>query len=171
MFATVLRRSPAARAPRFAYCLGTLALVLAFARSAKGEPSGCTNLDAVPVQFTIDYQSAIQGIFDNHCIECHAGKPPLPADLDLGAGGSWSHLINVSSSQDPLFTRVVPNRPEESLLFLKVNCDTPGLGHRMPFGAEPLQPEEQALILDWIVGGAPSSVTDTIFRGGFEIRG
>jgi hypothetical protein len=151
--------------------LGALMLVLPFARSANGDPGGCSNLDAVPVQFTIDYQSAIQGIFDNHCIECHAGKPPLPADLDLGAGGSWSHLINVSSAQDPSFTRVVPNRPELSLLFLKVNCDTPGLGHRMPFGAVPLQPEEQALILDWIAGGAPSSVTDTIFRGGFEIRG
>jgi hypothetical protein len=131
---------------------------------------GCANLDAIPIQFTIDYQSAIQGIFDNHCIECHEGKQP-PAGLDLSAGGSWSHLIGVPSSQDGTFTRVIPDRPELSLLFLKVNCDTPGVGHRMPLGRDPLLEEEQALILDWISEGAPSSTTDTIFRGEFEVRG
>jgi hypothetical protein len=147
--------------------------VVAIAHGAVSEPSasGCTNLDAVPIQFTIDYQSAIQGVFDNHCIECHSGDPPLPADLDLSAGSSWSHVFNVPSSQDPAFTRVVPDQPAQSLLFLKVNCDTPGVGHRMPFGGQPLQPEEQALIFDWITAGAPSTTTDVIFSGGFEIRG
>lgn len=153
--------------------LTALMPLIVFARSSAIEPaaSGCTNLDAVPVQFTIDYQSAIQGIFDNHCIECHSGDPPLPADLDLSAGGSWSHVFNVLSSQDPAFTRVVPNHPDQSLLFLKVNCDTPGVGQRMPFGGDPLQPEEQALIFDWIAAGAPSATTDVIFNGGFEVRG
>src|SRR5207342_201637 len=74
------------------HCMLAAAIpVFAFARGSALEPaaSGCTNLDAVPVQFTIDYQSAIQGIFDNHCIECHEGKDP-PAGLDLSAGVSWS---------------------------------------------------------------------------------
>lgn len=156
------------------HCLLAAAMPLSvFARGSAFDPtaSGCTSLDAVPVQFTIDYQSAIQGIFDNHCIECHAGDPPLPADLDLGAGASWSHIFNVPSSQDAAFTRVVPNHPDQSLLFLKVNCDTPGIGHRMPFGRDPLQPEEQALIFDWIAAGAPPTTTDVIFSGGFEGRG
>jgi hypothetical protein len=153
----------------FTVAIPALALLLASASAAAA--SGCTDLDAVPIQFTIDYQSAIQGIFDNHCIECHSGKPPLPADLDLSAGGSWSHLFNVPSSQDQAFTRVVPNQPYASLLFLKVNCDVPGVGNRMPFGRDPLQPEEQALILDWIAGGAPPTTTDTVFRSGFEARG
>lgn len=135
------------------------------------DASGCTNLDAVPVQFIIDYQSAIQGIFDSHCTQCHSGDPPLPAGLDLSAGGSWSHLFNVPSSQDPNFVRVVPNHPYQSLLFLKVNCDTPGVGVRMPYGGPPLPDAEQALILDWIAAGAPPATTDTVFRNGFEMRG
>ncbi|MEO7874515.1 MAG: hypothetical protein ABIR62_00170 [Dokdonella sp.] len=131
---------------------------------------GCTNLDAIPIQFTIDFQSAIQGVFDNHCIECHEGKDP-PAGLDLSAGGSWSHLIGIPSSQDAAFIRVMPDQPLASLLFLKVNCDIPGVGHRMPLNRDPLLEEEQALMLDWIRQGAPSATTDTIFRGEFEIRG
>lgn len=146
--------------------------ILAFARASAIEPaaSGCTNLDAVPIQFTIDYQSAIQGIFDNNCVQCHEGKNP-PGGLDLSPGGSWSHLINIPSAQNGTFIRVIPDRPLSSLLFLKINCDTPGVGARMPFGGDPLSEDEQALILDWISEGAPSSTTDTIFRGEFEIRG
>lgn len=142
-----------------------------FGSLAWPEADGCTNLDAVPVQSTIDYQSAIQGIFDNHCIECHSGDPPVPGDLDLSAGGSWSHLFDVQSAQNPAFVRVAPNRPLQSLLFLKVNCDTPRVGMRMPLGRPPLADDEQALILDWIAAGAPPTATDTVFRYGLELRG
>jgi mono/diheme cytochrome c family protein len=146
------------------------ALFVAPELSASVDAEGCTDLDGVPVQYVIDYQSAIQGIFDDNCIACHSGDKP-PAGLDLGAGGSWSHLVNVPSSQDPSFTRVIPNDPTRSLLFLKINCDTPGVGHRMPFGLEPLSDDDQALVLDWIAGGAPPTTTDGLFRSGFEQRG
>ncbi|MEP7043773.1 MAG: hypothetical protein ABI843_11965 [Dokdonella sp.] len=146
------------------------ALFLTRPAAAIGDAEGCTDLDGVPIQYVIDYQSAIQGIFDNNCIACHSGDKP-PAGLDLGAGGSWAHIVNVPSSQDPTFTRVIPDAPYQSLLFLKVNCDTPGVGHRMPFGQKPLSEDDQALLLDWIAGGAPSTTTDGIFRSGFELRG
>ena len=149
--------------------LGTLGALVATGGIASAA-SGCTDLDAVPVEYVIDYQAAIQGIFDNNCIECHSGDAP-PADLDLSPGGSWSHLVDVPSSQDPAYTRVLPNYPYQSLLFLKVNCDTPGVGQRMPFGGSPLSDSDQALILDWIAGGAPPTTTDGIFRSGFETRG
>lgn len=162
------------RVPRRAQVAVALAIAMALPGAGRAwsvsDASGCTSLDAVPIQYTIDYQSAIQGIFDAHCIACHSGDLP-PADLDLGAGGSWSHLFNVPSSQDAQVLRVVPNHPERSLLFLKVNCDAPGIGQRMPFGELPLDASEQALILDWISAGAPSSVTDAIFRNGLEMRG
>ena len=146
--------------------LGTLAVNQHIA----GAASGCTDLDAVPIEYVIDYQAAIQGIFDDNCIECHSGDAP-PADLDLSPGGSWSHLFRVPSWQDPSYTRVLPNYPYQSLLFLKVNCDTPGVGQRMPFGRLPLSAEDQALIADWIAEGAPPTTTDGIFRSGFETRG
>jgi len=137
---------------------------------AEPAAAGCTNLDSIPIAFTIDYQSAIQGIFDNHCVACHEGNDP-PAGLDLSAGGSWSHLIHVPSSQDGNFIRVIPDEPLSSLLFLKINCDTPGVGARMPRGKDPLSNDEQALILDWISEGAPPGTTDAIFRSEFELRG
>ena len=139
--------------------------------AARVDAEGCTDLDSIPVEYVIDYQSAIQGIFNDRCVSCHSPEGGPPAGLDLTQGGSWSHIYDVPSSQDPSFIRVLPNQPYQSLLFLKVNCDTPGVGHRMPFGQEPLSADEQALILDWIAGGAPSTETDGIFRSGFETRG
>ena len=133
----------------------------------------CDSLDSVPITFAIGYQSGIQGIFNDNCIACHtntADSPP-PADLSLDQGLSWSQIVNHASSQDPGLTRVVPNHPELSLLFHKVNCALPDIGSRMPYGGPPLSIEDQALIYDWIAAGAPFDATDTIFRGGFEIRG
>ena len=139
-------------------------------------PSGCTNLDAVPPQFTISYQAAIQGLFNNFngangCTDCHEPAAGPTGGLDLTAGVSWSNLVNHLSAQDISWFRVVPNHPEESLLFQKINCDDPGVGQRMPYGFPALTAEQQALIYDWIAGGAPFTTTDTIFRGGFETRG
>jgi hypothetical protein len=132
----------------------------------------CDSIDAVPVTFTVSYQSAIQGIFNANCVACHtntADSPP-PADLSLDPGLSWSQIVNHSSSQDVSLTRVVPNRPDISLLYHKVNCALPDIGARMPYGGPYLSVEDQALIHDWIAGGAPPDTTDTIFRSGFEIR-
>ncbi len=175
------RRGQGARPRRARSLRGLLRVALVLASlpavaRASGDPwtgfplaSGCTNLDAEPIQYTIDYQSAIQGIFNKNCTTCHEGDAP-PAGLDLSAGGSWSHLFNVASSQDPTFIRVWPDHPEQSLLFLKVNCDLPGVGERMPFGGLPLSDSDQALIYDWIAGGAPPTSTDGVFRNGFEAR-
>ena len=73
----------------------------------------------------------------------------------------------------PELTYVIPGHPERSLLFQKVNCDTPPEGTRMPFNnyAGGLSVEQQALIYDWIAAGAPVGTTDAIFRGTFDPRG
>lgn len=66
--------------------------------------------------------------------------------------------------------RVRPFEPLASSLFLKVNCETPPFGSRMPLGGSP-SPELQALIHDWIASGAlmpqsPGAVR--LFIGNFE---
>ena len=63
---------------------------------------------------------------------------------------SWAHLVNVPSAEDASLVYVAPGRPEQSLLFQKVNCDTPGVGERMPLSSYGggLTAEQQALIYD-----------------------
>ena len=146
-------------------------------------PSGCTSIqDQPPIYSGIQYGAAIQGLLDNFltnggtagCVDCHT-HPASSASghLDLTDGVSWVHLINVRSYDDPSLFYVVPNHPEQSLLFQKVNCDTPGEGARMPYMFSPgtLGPDQQALIYDWIAEGAPVGITDGVFRNGFDIRG
>lgn len=162
-------------------CAGSLACL---ALATASTPSGCTDISAVPPIYSgIEYGAAIQGLFDNFltngssagCADCHTsadGGAPS-GDLDLTSGISWGQLVNHASSQDPGLIRVVPGRPEASLLFQKINCDTPAVGARMPYGfpAGTLSPEQQALIYDWIAEGAPVGTTDGVFRNGFDIRG
>jgi hypothetical protein len=162
-----------ARASAILICL------LALAAPARGQAvaSGCTDISSVPPIYSgIQYGAAIQGLFNNFgvaaCTDCH--EPPTPPqDLDLSAGISWGELVNHLSSQDINLFRVVPNHPEQSLLFKKINCDTPAVGARMPYGypSDTLTAEQQALIYDWIAEGAPVGTTDGVFRNGFDIRG
>ena len=149
-------------------------------------PSGCTSIQNVPPTYSgIGYNAAIQGLFDNFltngstagCVDCHFAMNMNPSGhLDLTAGVSWSHLVNVPSAEDASILYVVPGSPEQSLLFQKVNCTTPASGVRMPYqgypdGSTTLTVEQQAMIYDWIAEGAPVGTTDGIFRNGFDIRG
>lgn len=152
-------------------------------------PSGCTPIDYLPPIYSgIQFGAAIEGIFTdfngqgNGCADCHtsAMHTQIPAgNLDLDPSESPSpyvNLINVVSAEDPSLIYVVPNDPERSLLFQKVNCNTPGVGARMPYDGYPdgmttLTPYQQALIYDWIAEGAPAGTTNGVFRGTFDVRG
>jgi len=168
---------------------GVSAALAAIALSAAGvTPNGCTSIqDQPPIYSGIEYGAAIQGIFDNFlsnggsagCADCHTsngGTMVAAGHLDLDDGVSYLHLINVRSYDDANLFYVVPNHPEQSLLFQKVNCNTPGVGVRMPYlgypdGTTSLTPDQQALIYDWIAEGAPVGTTDGVFRNGFDLRG
>lgn len=149
-------------------------------------PSGCTAIDYIPVNYSIEYGAAIQAeIFYKFspdqmfgCADCHtsnmgAQTPAGNLDLDPSDTSPYTNLVNIPSDEDPSLLYVVPNHPEKSLLFQKVNCDNPPTGVRMPFDGYGggLSPEQQAAIYDWIAGGAPIDTTDGIFRGNFDIRG
>jgi len=168
---------------------GAVGLALSLPVRSGVAPSGCTPIDYLPTAYSgIQFGAAIEGMFvnfngiGNGCADCHttAGGTQTPSgNLDLDPQDSPSpyvNLINVPSDGDPSLIYVVPNHPEQSLLFQKVNCDTPGTGVRMPYQGYPdgmttLTPYQQALIYDWIAEGAPAGTTDGIFRGTFDIRG
>lgn len=126
-----------------------------------GSPSGCDSIAGVTPFTQFNYAVTIQAIWNNNCDGCHIGGSA--AGLSLSAPASELNLINVPSFQDPAFTRVIPGDPVASLLFLKINCDDPGLGGRMPMGTS-LSSTQQRLIFDWIANGAP------LVSNGFEDR-
>jgi len=156
-------------------------------RSSAGgvSPSGCTSIAGIPVAQSIQYGAAIQSIFVNFngqangCADCHtaamgASVPSGYLDLDpLDFPSPYVNLVNVESPMYPGNVYVVPNHPERSFLFQKINCDFSAGGERMPLGnyGGGLSPELQALIYDWIAAGAPVGTTDAIFRGTFDVRG
>jgi len=166
--------------------VGSLIAVFLTESSVAGvPPSGCTSIAAIPVAQSIQYGAAIQTIFINYsgvgagCADCHTSAmgtvfPAGGLDLDpVDSPSPYVNLINMPSFDAPDLTYVIPGHPEQSLLFQKVNCDTPPEGTRMPFNnyAGGLSVEQQALIYDWIAAGAPVGTTDAIFRGSFDPRG
>jgi hypothetical protein len=155
-------RSPRPRFTRLALlCLLAPAAGLA-------QPSGCDSIASVPITWNIDYATDIQEIFATRCSNCHvdhAGNPS--AGLDLDPDWSYDNLVNAPSGTGEIL--VVPGNPQASVLFQKINCDTPAAGLRMPRLRPDIPLAEQALIYDWIMLGAPR-VTDTLFANGFEVR-
>ncbi len=67
---------------------------------------------------------------------------------------------------------VVPGRPDRSLPFRKINCDSPGLwrAHAARRLRRRLSVDQQ-LIYDWIAAGALPGTSEGLFRNGFDVRG
>lgn len=111
-------------------------------------PSGCTDLDGIPPVSELDFNTEIQPLFAN-CTGCHGQNGS--AGLDLRPGQAYANLVKVISNTNSERLRVAPFDPQQSALFLAVNCAQPGgPGFQMP-GMNTLQ---RALVRDWINQGA-----------------
>lgn len=150
---------------------GVALVMVLFCSGPANAASGCDSIASIPITWNIDYSTTIQDLFANRCSNCHVDHGGSPSgDLDLDPGFSWDNLVNAPSSGQPGRLRVVPGQPLNSVLFEKINCETPDAGLRMPRNRTALPLAEQALIFDWIMLGAPYPPTDFIFFGGFEPR-
>lgn len=133
--------------------------------------NGCDSIANIPITWNIDYENDIQTIFNTRCSNCHVKSGGSPeAGLDLDPGSSWDSLVNAPSQEQLGRLLVLPGQPLDSVMFEKINCETPNAGMRMPRDRTPLPLSEQALIYDWIMLGAPLGQTDFIFVGSFEAR-
>ncbi len=146
-----------------------LSLLLFGLMTGFGEPSAESRLFAT----TAD----VEAIFKNNCTNCHrpggsTGRDKPSGELDLESAGAFSRLINVAAEEETAaeegMKRVVPGKPEESLLYLKISATTKEFkyGKAMPSGKRedpftPLSAADIKTIRDWIAAGAPLSGTIT----------
>lgn len=147
-------------------CVALMLGVLGLPHTARAA-SGCDDLSGRPIQFGVDWQTEVKPLLQSACAGCHS----FGGDPDFSDVGS-----------DAIFKVVdryaVPGKPLQSMLFVKINCDSPDGGFRMPFFEPALSLEDQELIYDWIAQGAlgedpPGQIQrDFIMRDGLEsLRG
>lgn len=110
---------------------------------------GVDDLSGIAVTPNVDFINDIQPIFTANCIGCHNDIATNSGGLDLQAAASFAELVNHLSVEAPGVKLVEPGSPERSYLLEKINSHSPQVGDRMRPN-DPMAPEDQALIRDWI---------------------
>jgi len=144
--------------PRFvSSASASVALLLALAACGGGGGDAPPAAAPPPPGLQPTLASIQDNVFTPSCAKssCHTGANPLPpAGLVLDAGSSWANLVNMPSSQNPAFTRVIPMNPDGSLLIQKLE-GTQIVGGQMPDDGPPyLQQATIDRIREWILNGA-----------------
>ena len=101
---------------------------------------------------------AVQAIFNNNCVACHAGSQAPDLSIDLCDG-----VVNVASAQLVSMDFVTPEDPENSYLLHKMKGTAGSVG-----GADSIMPPAGQLaegdiqiVEDWIAAGASCEPTTT----------
>ena len=138
--------------------------------------AGCTPLPDsgdTGILYDVSFEGDIRASLNTLCLNCHINS--ASGGLNMNTSNARLHLIGpdeagAPSTGSPSLLRVKPFKPLESVLFLKLNCDAPPAGSRMPLGGT-APSALQALVYDWIASGAlmPDSPNgDRTFVGNFE---
>ena len=100
------------------------------------------------IQITeVSFLNDIRPIFTQNCISCH----PNSGNLDLTQENAYNQIVNKTATGYSGI-RVIPNEPENSILFKKINHSN-SFGANMPLGGT-LTANEVILIKKWILEGA-----------------
>jgi len=122
--------------------------IYATAFDASDNSANSDTLTRVVEPYAVSLPSDVQPIFDSRCVTCHGGS----GGLFLTSGQAYSNLVNEPSGYNDL-ERVVPGKPDSSVLYLKVIGDDE-VGDRMPQNQQPLNDLQLAQIKFWILQGA-----------------
>ena len=120
---------------------------------------GCGTEYTPPTSFIDIYPTLFPVETRTQCNFCHALPPNDKSNGMLSMGidpaTAYQALMATSvSSHCGGMALLVPLRPEESLLWLKLDA-MPTCGDRMPLGGTPLTAAQLDLVKSWILTGAP----------------
>jgi hypothetical protein len=130
-------------------CLAPVALILVLV-------SCSPESEEQPASTVSFFQSDIAPLLVSGCATCHltgaeAGNMSLVPDKIIKT------LVNVKAVGAPTRMRVVPGKPDDSYLIMKIegtHISKGGSGTQMPFGAPPLSADKIAKLRKWILEGA-----------------
>lgn len=150
--------------------------------------SQCESLDAEPITYGMQYDLAGSGLPDEirdihdvwlagGCVGCHNQTAMGGLRLDTPDFAGYELVLANSFRNGDIF-RVVPGKPESSLLYAMINCTPPGDYPYMPPATDQmpvrLSPRLRALVYDWIAQGARGfdafggPYSDVVFRDSME---
>jgi hypothetical protein len=107
------------------------------------------------------YTTGIENLLVQNCGGCHYAAPGV--NVQGGFSFSYANVTGVTNGHpgctllDASKRRVVPGKPENSLLYIKANLDNPpsSCGGHMPFMGSRLSDNNLKVIYNWILAGAP----------------
>ena len=134
-------------------------VVSACSSSTSTTSSGGGGADgSAPATFTDVYTNVIS----THCAPCHTtatGDGVKFGKLDMTSKATaYANLVGTAAAGDQCGgkgTRVVPNQPDSSVMYLKISLDDPSpCGAKMPLGGPALAQGDVDKVESWIKGGA-----------------
>jgi hypothetical protein len=141
------------------YLCGVITALAGWLAACGGDPATTTTPPATSSAPT--FERIQTQVFDVSCTSssCHSSVGQA-GNLVLEDGKSYDNLINDTPSNPVArmdgMMRVVPGRPDLSLLYAKVTTNLQsGMGVSMPYSAAPLPTETTDIIKAWIEAGAP----------------
>ncbi len=99
------------------------------------------------------FAADIQAIFNAACVGTGCHNATASAGLNLSQGQAYDNLVNVDSTNEPIFKRVLPNDAQNSYLVIKIE-GRQGIGSRMPLNRTALTNVQIQNIKNWINKGA-----------------
>ena len=103
------------------------------------------------------FSTNIQEIFARRgCTSSGCHGAGFQASLDLRSSAAYAELVNVTSTQEPDFVRVIPGDPQNSYLVMKIE-GRQNVGTRMPQTGGILDSIDITNIRNWIAQGAKNN--------------
>lgn len=102
------------------------------------------------------FSNDIQPIFTSNCALSGCHNSTAQAGLILLEGQAYANIVNVDSTQEPNFKRVLPSDGTNSYLVIKIEGNQ-NVGTRMPQGRSPLSDVRIQNIKNWVDRGAKNN--------------